>query len=198
MRKHFFLMLVEIFLSAVFLAFGLYNVHAEARITEGGVLGLMLLIQHWWHISPALSGLVLNGFCYLLGWHTLGKNFLACSGAATLGYAAGYAIFEQFPPLFPGIGEMPFIAAIAGSLFVGIGCGVCIRLGGAASGDDALAMSLSHVTGIPIQWVYLSMDLIVLALSLTYIPMSKIIYSLITVVLSGQIIGAIQRIVPKS
>ena len=34
------------FLSAGFLAFGMYNIHAVANITEGGVLGAVLLFQH--------------------------------------------------------------------------------------------------------------------------------------------------------
>lgn len=59
--------------------------------------------------------------------------------------------------------------------------------------DDSLALSLSHHFKIGIQWVYLLGDIIVLALSLTYIPFSKIIYSLLTVVLSGQLIGLIQK-----
>ncbi|MBE6039334.1 MAG: hypothetical protein E7218_09120, partial [Anaerofustis stercorihominis] len=60
-------------------------------------------------------------------------------------------------------------------------------------GDDALAMSISHITKIKIQWAYLFSDLSVLVLSLTYIPMSKLIYSLYTVILSGQIIGLFQK-----
>ena len=63
------------FLSSAFQAFGMYNVHALSGVTEGGVLGLVLLIDHWLSISPALSGFVLNAACYLLGWRTLGKTF---------------------------------------------------------------------------------------------------------------------------
>ena len=37
-------------------------------------------------------------------------------------------------------------------------------------------------------------DLIVLGLSLTYIPVRRIGYSLLTVILSGQLIGLMQRI----
>ena len=85
------------------------------------------------------------------------------------------------------------LAALAGALFVGVGVGLCVRVGGAPSGDDALAMSMSKVFKIEIQWMYLITDLSVLALSLTYIPLQKIIYSLLTVVLSGQIIGWIVK-----
>ena len=181
------------FFAAGFLAFGMYNVHSISGITEGGVLGAVLLIHHWLHISPALSSLVLNGLCYLLGWRTFGKSFLLYSGISTLGYSVVYSICEQFPPVYPQIASMPLAASIAGSIFVGVGCGICVRIGGAPSGDDALAMSLSRLTRVPIQWVYLISDLLVLGLSLSYIPMGKIIYSLLTVLLSGQIIGLFQK-----
>ena len=181
------------FFGAGFLAFGMYNVHSISGITEGGVLGAVLLIQHWLHISPALSSLVLNSLCYLLGWRTFGKVFLFYSGISTLGYSVIYSVCELFPPVYPEIASMPLAASIAGSIFVGVGCGVCVRIGGAPSGDDALAMSLSRLTRVPIQWVYLLTDLLVLGLSLSYIPLNKIAYSLLTVILSGQIIGLFQR-----
>ena len=181
------------FFSAGFLAFGMYHVHTVAEITEGGVLGAVLLIQHWLHISPAFSSLLLNGLCYLLGWRTFGKPFVAYSAAAAAGYSLSYFICEQFPPLFPQIARMPLLASIVGSIFVGVGSGLCVRVGGATSGDDALAMSLSRVTKIKIQWIYLASDLIVLLLSLSYIPLRRIAYSLLTVILSGQIIGLLQK-----
>ena len=181
------------FFSSAFQAFGIYHVHNLADVTEGGVLGLTLLLEHWLHISPAITGAILNGACYLLGWRLLGKAFIGYSLFAAAGFSLGYGLFEQFPPLWPALADMPLAAAILGALFIGIGAGLCIRAGGATTGDDALAMSLSHVTKIPIQHLYLISDLTVLLLSLTYIPLGKILYSLLTVVLSGQIIGLLQN-----
>ena len=181
------------FFSSAFQAFGIYHVHNLADVTEGGVLGLTLLLEHWLHISPAITGAILNGACYLLGWRMLGKAFIGYSLFAAAGFSLGYGLFEQFPPLWPALTGMPLAAAILGALFIGIGAGLCIRAGGATTGDDALAMSLSHVTKIPIQYLYLISDLTVLLLSLTYIPLGKILYSLLTVVLSGQIIGLLQK-----
>ena len=182
------------FLSSAFQAFGMYNVHALSGVTEGGVLGLVLLFDHWFSISPAVSGFLLNAVCYLLGWRTLGKTFIGYSLIAASGFSVGYAVCELFPPLWPGIVSYPLLASVVGALFIGIGAGVCVRIGGATCGDDALAMSLSHILKTPIEWIYLVSDLTVLGLSLSYIPLPKIVYSLITVVLSGQIIGWIQKI----
>ena len=181
------------FFSSAFQAFGMYHVHNLADVTEGGVLGLILLLEHWFSVSPAISGAILNGACFLLGWRMLGREFIAYSLFATAGFSLGYGFFEQFPPLWPQLVNYPLLAALLGALFIGIGAGLCVRAGGATTGDDALAMSISHATRIPIQHLYLVSDLTVLALSLTYIPLRRILYSLLTVVLSGQIIGLLQK-----
>lgn len=185
------------FLASVFQAFGMYNIHAVADITEGGVLGATLLLEYWLGISPALSSFLMNVFCFALGWKTLGKSFIAYSLIAACGYSLGYGLWELFPPLWPEIAGLPLLSALLGALFIGIGAGLCVRAGGATCGDDALAMSLTHITRIPIQWIYLVSDLTVLLLSLSYIPFRRIAYSLLTVVLSGQIIGQIQNIPTK-
>ena len=182
------------FFASAFQAFGIYNIHAVADITEGGVLGATLLLEYWFSISPALSSFVLNAACFLLGWKTLGKTFIAYSLIAACGYSTSYGICELFPPLWPEAAGMPLLSALAGAVFIGIGAGLCVRAGGATTGDDALAMSLSHITKIPIQWIYLITDLSVLLLSLTYIPFRRIAYSLLTVILSGQLIGFLQRL----
>lgn len=178
-------------LGSAILAFGLYHIHSLSGVTEGGILGLTLLLHHWFHISPAVSGLLLNAACYLFGWRVLGKDFVLLSAVAGGGFSLFYWICEQFPPLWPGIAAHPFIASVAGALFVGLGVGLSVRAGGAPGGDDALAMGLSKLTGINIQWIYLASDLIVLLLSLSYIPLRRIAYSLLTVILSGQLIGLV-------
>ena len=150
------------------LAFGLYNIHSVSNVTEGGILGLTLLLEYWFNISPSVSGFVLTVLCYFLGWKLLGKLFLVYSFISSIGFSIFYGIFEQFEPLFPNIGEKPLLAAVVGALFVGISVGICVRVGGAPTGDDALAMSLERVLPWDIQWIYLISDLSVLLVSLAY------------------------------
>ena len=175
------------------LAFGLYNVHSLSGVTEGGALGLTLLLQHWLGISPAWSGLIINFACYAYGLRTLGKSFLIWSAIGGGSFSAFYAVFEQFPRLWPELAGNPLLAAVLGAVFVGVGCGLCVRSGGAPTGDDALAMGLSKGLKLPIERVYLLTDLTVLVLSLSYLPLSRIACSLLSVMLSGKIIGIIQR-----
>ena len=186
-----------IVLGSVIQAVGIYNIHALSNVTEGGVLGLTLLLRQWFGLSPAVTSLVLNAICYALGWKTLGRAFIAYSALSIGTYSAAYAVLEQFPPPWPGIVDYPLVAAVAGALFIGIGAGICVRMGGATAGDDALAMSLNHITGWPVERVYLVSDLTVLTLSLSYISFRRIAWSLLTVILSGQIIGWIQKLPPR-
>lgn len=175
------------------LAFGLYHVHSFSGVTEGGVLGAVLLIDHHFGISPAVSGAVMNALCYAFGAYTLGLGFVLYSVIAGGGFSIFYALVEQMPPLWPQLAEHPAAAALLGALFVGIGTGLSIRAGGAPSGDDSLAMALQKLTGANIERVYLISDLAVLLLSLSYIPARRLVWSLLTVVLSGRIIGIVQR-----
>ena len=185
-------------LSGAFQAFGLYHVHSLSGVTEGGILGLNLLLEYWFQISPSVTNFVLSAICYFLGWRLLGRVFIVYSAVAGVSFSLAYRIFEQFDHLWPQLYDKPLLAAVLGAVFVGVSTGICVRVGGAICGDDALAMCVSRVTGIKVHYVYLITDLSVLALSLTYIPLHRIVYSLLTVVLSGQIIGLIQRVkLPK-
>lgn len=181
-------------LGSVILAFGLCHVHAVTAVTEGGVLGLALWIYQTFGISPAVSGFILNATCYLLGLRALGMSFIGYSAVAGGGFSLFYFLFDLLPKFFSPLAERPMLAALLGAVFVGVGVGLCVLAGGAPSGDDALAMSLASLTKKDIRIFYLISDLLVLLLSLTYIPIGRIFYSLVTVLLSGQIIGWMQRI----
>ena len=180
-------------LGGMILAFGLFNVHSVSAISEGGTLGLVLLLDHWFDISPAISGLIINAMCFALGISVLGREFIIYSAFAGGSFSLFYALFEKLGHLWPNIGQHPVSAAILGALFVGTGVGIATRSGGATCGDDALAMALSKLFGTKTETVYFLCDLVVLVFSLSYIPLYRIIYSLATVALSGKIIGIVQR-----
>lgn len=180
-------------LGAMISSFGIYNIHQRTGITEGGILGLMLLIEHWLKFSPAYITPVLDVACYALAFKFLGFDFIKISVISTLCVSGFFKIWEQFPPMLPDLTAHPLIAAVLGSLFVGIGVGLIIRQGGSAGGDDALALTISNVLHWRISRSYLFTDLVVLLLSLTYIPVSRIAFSLITVTISSYLIDWVQN-----
>lgn len=181
-----------IIIGAIICSFGIHNIHQQTGITEGGVIGLMLFIEHWIGISPALITPVLDAACYLLAFKYLGGRFIKISAISTLSVSFFYKVWEQFPPMLPDLSAYPLAAAVLGGIFVGVGVGLIIRQGGSSGGDDALALTISHVTHMRLARAYLFTDLVVLGLSLSYIPVSRIIFSVITVTISSFLIDRIQ------
>lgn len=182
-----------ILLGTAILSFGIYNIHQQTNITEGGVLGMILLINHWFKVPSSIIAPILDLSCYALAFRFLGKRFIKFSIFSSVSLAGFFALWESFPPVLPDLSSNPLAAAVLGGMFVGVGVGLVVRQGGSSGGDDALALSISKVTGWRISRAYLATDLTVLLLSLTYIPFQRIAFSLITVTISSCLIDWIQN-----
>ena len=184
---------LSIILGTSITTFGIYNIHQQADITEGGILGLILLFHFWFGMSSSILSPVLDALSYALGFRFLGKEFLKTSVFATLCMAGFFRLWELFPPVLPSLADYPLLAALAGGCFIGTGCGLVVRQGASCAGDDALALVISKATGCRISRAYLLTDVSVLVLSLSYIPAGRIVYSLITVTVSSFMIDFIHN-----
>lgn len=182
-----------ILLGAMICSFGIHNIHQRTNITEGGVIGFMLLLEHWLKLSPAYITPVLDIVCYAFAYKFLGGNFIKISVISTLSVSGFYKIWELFPPMLPDMSAYPLLAALLGGVFVGVGVGLIVRQGGSSGGDDALALAISYKLHWRLSRAYLFTDVVVLMLSLTYIPLLRIVYSLITVTVSSHIIDWIKE-----
>ena len=183
---------LSILLGTAICSFGMYNIHRQTGVTEGGVLGMILLLNYWLGLPSSLLSVLLDAICYGLAFRRLGLRFLVVSGFSTLCFSMFFKIWELFPPVLPSFYDKPILAAVLGALFIGAGVGIVIKNGGSCGGDDALALFISDITGWRLSRAYLITDFTVLALSLSYIPFVRIFYSIITVTLSSSIIDLIQ------
>lgn len=179
----------SILLGAAIIAFGMYNIHARCAISEGGVLGLVLLLRHWFHISPGIGNFVIDVAAMVAGALILKKSYLWDSLVATIGFSVCYEVMSRFPPLLPDLSTQPVLAAILGGLFVGTGTILIVRHGCAAGADDTFALIVNHKTHIKLSTYYFLSDFTVLLLSLTYISPIRIWWSVLSVVVSSGMIA---------
>ena len=105
-----------IVLGAMICTFGIHNIHQQTGITEGGVMGLMLLVEHWLGVSPAFITPVLDITCYLLAFKYLGGRFIKISAVSTLSVSLFYKVCELFPPMLPDLSAPPLAAALLGGV----------------------------------------------------------------------------------
>ena len=181
-----------IMIGAAILSFGIHNIHQRVNVTEGGVIGLMLFIEHWMKISPSFITPLLDGVCYLIAFKMLGFNFIKLSVISTAFISLFYKLWESLPFMLPNMIDTPLLAAVIGGLFVGVGVGLIVRQGGSSGGDDALALAISKRFKWNLAHSYMFTDFIVLFISLSYIPIVNVLVSLVTVTISSNVIDWIK------
>lgn len=187
-----------IMLGTAILSFGIHNIHQRTAITEGGIIGLVLLINHWLGVPPSVASPLLDAASYALAFRFLGWDFLLSAGIASVSLAGFYRLWECLPPMLPDLTPYPLAAALLGGAFVGIGVGLIVRQGGSSGGDDALALVIHKLTGWKLSRAYLFTDLTVLLASLSYIPVRRIAFSLVTVTVSSLLIDWVKEYTPKN
>lgn len=179
-----------ILLGSLILAFGFYNLYYLNNITEGGVLGLLLLLKNLFNIEPSVANIIIDGLLLLLGYKFFGKKFFIYSIFASISFSIMYNWFESIGPILPKIDSMLLSTILAG-ISVGIGVGIIVKAGAAAGGDDALALIISKFTSLHVGQVYMLGDISILLLSLLYLSVFDVFYSLIAVTISGKVIDYI-------
>ena len=98
-------------LGTAILSFGIHNIHQRAAITEGGVIGLVLLMNHWLGIPASIASPLLDFVCYALAFKFLGLDFILTAAVASVSLAGFYRLWESFPPMLPNLTPWPLAAA---------------------------------------------------------------------------------------
>ena len=106
-----------IIIGATILSFGSYNFNYQNNVTEGGVLGLLLLLQHVFNISPSITSVVTVSYTHLVasvqdtvkGSLKLGFNRVK---GTMIGGLVGFLCVLISPgnPILAGIGIMTTIS----------------------------------------------------------------------------------------
>lgn len=188
-KKQFIKSIGLVILGSSILAFGSFNFNYQNSVTEGGVLGLLLLIKNVFNISPSITSLVIDLSLFALGAKFFGKRFLILSILSTITFSTSYKIWENIGYLVPSFTGNMIMASILAGIGVGIGVGLVVRGGGASGGDDVIALLGSRFTKLKINHIYLISDGLVLLLSLVYLDFKQVFFSIIAVTISGKIIS---------
>lgn len=184
---------ILVILGSTILSFGSYNFNYQNNITEGGVLGLLLLMKNLFDISPSITSLIIDLSLFAIGSRFFGKRFLLYSLTSTVTFSLTYKIWESIGFIVPSLTNNMLLASILAGLGVGIGVGFVVRGGGAAGGDDVMALLGNKFTPFKINHIYLITDITVLLLSLSYLDFKQIFFSMIAVSISGKIISLLYK-----
>lgn len=182
--KQIFIMIFGTFL----LAFSYYHINFQNNLTEGGFVGLALLGKFAFNVSPSITIIALDIPIFIIALFVKGRKFMMKTMIAAAAFSVFYEICARFSPLVFDMRQYMPIAAILSGITTGFGAGIVLRYGGATGGDDILTLFLSKFTGLSIGTVFLLIDMLVLGLSLLYLPLMATLYTVLAVSISARII----------
>ncbi|MDQ0192476.1 YitT family protein [Paenibacillus wynnii] len=194
MRKHnngvinLLLRMSVILSGTLLLAFTYYHINYQNHLTEGGFVGLSLLGKYVLGISPSLSILILDIPVLLIAWFSKGKTFVCNTFVSVGAFTIFYGLMERYSGMVIHLQNNLPVAALLSGVLTGLGAGMVLRGGGASGGDDILSLLISEWKGIKVGTVFILMDVIVLALSLFYMPLKETLYTGMAVVIAGYVI----------
>lgn len=96
-------------------------------------------------------------------------------------------------------GSNMVLAAVVSGVLTGFAAGIVLRHGGATGGDDIVALFISRWTKLSVGTVFIIIDIVVLLVSLFYLPLWDTLYTILAVSIGGKVITwTVQAGVPRS
>lgn len=181
-------------LGCEFYGYGLVNVNIANNLAEGGVTGVTLIIRYWLHIDPAYTTVLINVPLILIGYRYLGKKSLLYTVYGTLSLSFFIWLWQRVSlPINLNVQHDMFLAGILAGFFGGLGSGLVYRFGGTTGGTDVVARILEKQKGISMGKTLLSLDVLVLTLSLSYLNLRQMMYTLLASYVFSKIVDFIQE-----
>ena len=85
------------------------------------------------------------------------------------------------------------IAALLAGIFAGIGGGLVFRFGGTTGGGDIIGRYVEQKKGIAIGQTLFMLDILILTLSLSYIDIQHMMYTVIASFVFSQVVAVVQN-----
>lgn len=162
-------------------------------MVEGGVTGIGIIMKHITGLPiVGLTSLAITVVVFIIATRILGRGFGAKSIYATILMNVSIDMFLilKIKPVTNDI----LLASFYGGAIVGIGLGLIYFSGASTGGADAFGQIMWKLKRIPIGRTLIVIDLFVLGIATwAYIPLEKIMYSLIFIYIEVQVIDMVMN-----
>jgi uncharacterized membrane-anchored protein YitT (DUF2179 family) len=168
---------------------GLYLLKSAGAVT-GGTAGLALLLDQATDLPFWLIFALVNlPFAVLALWKK-GVRFTILTSICIAG-VAGLSVVNA--ALLPVDGLDPIYGVFAGNLLAGVGLLILFRHGASVGGVNIVALVLQEKTGFRAGWTQMSLDVLVVLLSLLVLPWPTVILSALGAVVMSVVLAMNHR-----
>lgn len=155
----------------------------SGNLGEGGVTGIAIVLYYAFHISPALTNFVANAILIVIGYKFLSKKSTILTIIATVLISVFLSLTESWHVETDNV----IINAVFGGTSVGLGIGIIVLAGGTTAGTTILARIANKYLDVSTAYALLFFDLIVVAISLTVLPLSKALVTVISLYIGTKV-----------
>lgn len=155
----------------------------SGNLGEGGVTGIAIVLYYAFHISPALTNFVANAILIVIGYKFLSKKSTILTIIATVLISVFLSLTESWHVETGNV----IINAVFGGTSVGLGIGIIVLAGGTTAGTTILARIANKYLDVSIAYALLFFDLIVVVISLTVLPLSKALVTVISLYIGTKV-----------
>ena len=155
----------------------------SGNLGEGGVTGIAIVLYYAFHISPALTNFVANAILIIIGYKFLSKKSTILTIIATVLISVFLSLTESWHVETGNV----IINAVFGGTSVGLGIGIIVLAGGTTAGTTILARIANKYLDVSTAYALLFFDLIVVVISLTVLPLSKALVTVISLYIGTKV-----------
>ncbi|WP_426453607.1 YitT family protein [Paenibacillus sp. S-38] len=187
--------IVPILFGTAIYAFGLHYFVISNELMEGGVTGIALLLNYIFGLKPSVSTLLLNVPLFFIGWRFLGRAPMLFTIVGTMAVSFFLWVMEVLISAgwlvpFKTEHDLFLVSAYAG-VTLGTGLGIVFRYGGTTGGADIAARIANKWKGVSIGRTILMIDVVVIGLSVFFLPVEKILYTFVAVFIASKLIDVL-------
>ena len=167
-------------------AFGLKGFLLPNGFIDGGVTGISLLTKELTGISLSVLILLINLPFLILGFSTVGKQFVFRSLVAIAMLSLAVHLFN-----FPVITDDKLLIAAFGGFFLGLGIGLVVRGGAVIDGTEVLAIFISKKTSATIGDVILIFNVVIFSFGAYVLSVEIALYAMLTYIVASKTVDFI-------
>lgn len=175
--------LILVVLGSFIFAAGVNAFIISGNLGEGGVTGLAIILYYAFHISPAITNFLVNAVLIAIGYKFLSKRSMYLTILVTILISLFLSLTESWQVETGN----SIVNAIFGGVSVGLGIGVIILAGGTTAGTTILARIATKYLDVSTPYALLFFDMIVVAISLTVIPLDKVLVTVISLYIGTKV-----------
>ncbi|MBQ3514475.1 MAG: YitT family protein [Lachnospiraceae bacterium] len=159
------------------------------QLAPGGIVGICVILHQFTHISTGTLYFVLNVPILILGFIKFGSKVMM----DTLFMVVLNSIFTNYFTAYGPVTKEYLLAAIAGSVLVGVGIGIVFRQGATTGGIDIIVKLLrSKFPHMSTGKIFMILDILVVTISgIVFGNFNLAMYAFIAVVFSSKVVDYI-------